>query len=229
MPTGRIDPRWPKLLSLAAHDASTPLSVIFGYVRMLLTERVGPSSDAQRKMLLAIEESCAQLSRLVKQCRELVELEEGTAKFKGGTLDVAAVLAEAVAALPALPSREVAVHVTTRPAQPISGDAARLRGALISVLHAVRRELVTSDRLEVVVEPGDSQASVRITIGEPQRIEHLRAAAAADLRTFDEWRGGIGLTLANARRIIECHGGQIWSPAEDWKAAAVISLPVRGH
>jgi signal transduction histidine kinase len=229
MPTGRIDPRWPKLLSLAAHEVSTPLSVIAGYVRMLLTERVGPLPDAQRRMLLAVEESCAQLSLLVKQFRELSQLEDGTAKFKRGTLDVAAVLADAVAALPALPSREVAVDVTTRPAQPISGDAARLRGALTSVLHALRRELVTSDRLEVVVEPGDAQASVRITIGEPQRMELLRAAAATDLRTFDEWRGGIGLTLANARRIIESHGGQIWSPAEDWKAAAVISLPVRGH
>jgi signal transduction histidine kinase len=45
------------------------------------------------------------------------------------------------------------------------------------------------------------------------------------LDTFDEWRGGSGLSLGVARRVIEAHGGRIWSPAEDAKAGAVIALP----
>jgi signal transduction histidine kinase len=45
------------------------------------------------------------------------------------------------------------------------------------------------------------------------------------LTTFDEWRGGSGLSLAVARRIINAHGGQIWSPGDDVRAAAVIALP----
>jgi signal transduction histidine kinase len=45
------------------------------------------------------------------------------------------------------------------------------------------------------------------------------------LTTFDEWRGGCGLSLAVARRVIVQHGGQLWSPASGAKAAAVVVLP----
>ena len=224
MPSGGIDPQWPKLLSLTVHEFRSPLTVVSGYIRMLLTERAGPLPDGHRRLLLEAEKSCGRLSLLLGEASELSQLEGGTATFNRSDLDVAAALADAVTGLPPLPDRSVAVDVTARPAQPISGDAARMRTALASVLLALRRELVTSDRLAVVLEPDTSQNAVRITIAEPQRIERLRAAAATDLVTFDEWRGGNGLSLPNARRIIEAHGGRIWSPADDGKAAAVISL-----
>jgi signal transduction histidine kinase len=52
------------------------------------------------------------------------------------------------------------------------------------------------------------------------------AAEDAALGPFDEWRGGVGLSLAVARRVIEGHGGQIWSPVADAKAGAVLALPL---
>ena len=49
---------------------------------------------------------------------------------------------------------------------------------------------------------------------------------------FDEHRGGMGLALPLARRVIEIHGGRIWSPAAAAdndplaRGSAVISLPI---
>jgi signal transduction histidine kinase len=46
---------------------------------------------------------------------------------------------------------------------------------------------------------------------------------------LDEMRGGLGLALPFARRVIERHGGRVWSPAPDSgrsAAAAIISLPL---
>jgi signal transduction histidine kinase len=49
---------------------------------------------------------------------------------------------------------------------------------------------------------------------------------------FDEHRGGMGLALPLARRVIEHHGGRIWSPAAAAdndplaRGSAVISLPI---
>jgi signal transduction histidine kinase len=54
----------------------------------------------------------------------------------------------------------------------------------------------------------------------------LNGAEPLALTTFDEWRGGVGLSLAIARRIINAHGGSIWSPVEESKAGAVIALPL---
>ena len=54
----------------------------------------------------------------------------------------------------------------------------------------------------------------------------LSSADHSALTTFDEWRGGCGLSLAIARRVIESHGGRIWSPAVEPNAGAVAILPV---
>jgi signal transduction histidine kinase len=224
----QTDPRWPKLLSLTAHEFRSPLTVVAGYIRMLLKDRAGPLSDQQRRLLEEAEKSCGRLSGLLAEVSELSHLESRTAPFNRSAVDLGALLMEAIAGLPELPDRQVSVDLSI--AQPVSSDAdaVRLRTALTSVLHALRRELVTSDQLVVHVESfadPDVPASIRITIAEPGRIDSLRAAPSTELATFDEWRGGNGLRLANARRIIEAHGGRIQAPADDLKASAVVTLP----
>ena len=87
---------------------------------------------------------------------------------------------------------------------------------------------MTSDRLFVrhLTRPLGGGQVHWIAIGDAERIDSLASAEPGALTTFDEWRGGCGLSLAVARRIIDAHGGRIWSPADDTKAAAAILLPV---
>jgi signal transduction histidine kinase len=218
-----VDPRWPRLLSLAVHEFRTPMTVVSGYVRMLLQERAGALTDPQRRLLQEAEKSCARLSALLAEVSELSNLESGKASFNRGPLDLRPVLEEAAAGLPDLPDREVRIALDQEDAPaPLDGDAVRLRTALASVIVALRRELVTSTVLHVR-QRRDSD-TYRISLGDEARIDALAGGSAA-LTTFDEWRGGCGMSLAIARRVLEAHGGRIWSPAEDGRAGAVISLP----
>jgi signal transduction histidine kinase len=224
-----VDPRWPKLLSLAAHEFRTPMTVVAGYLRMLLKERAGPVSDQQRRLLEEAEKSCARLSFLLSEVSDVAGLESGIASFNRSEADLHTILRDAVAGLPDLPDREVGVELQTDSGpSKVQADAVRLKAALSSVIVALRRELVTSDRLLVREHPRHFQGShvSWIVVADPGRVAALNGAEPLALTTFDEWRGGVGLSLAIARRIINAHGGSIWSPVEESKAGAVIALPL---
>jgi len=221
------DPRWPKVLSLAAHELRSPLSVVAGYIRMLLRDRTNPASDMHRRLLEEAEKSCGRISVLLGELSELSQLESGTAPYNRSNIVLKTVLTDAVAALPDLTDRSLAIDVSVAEDVRVHGDAVRLRTAFASLLHAIRREIVASDRLLVRVEmpPTPGGFSIRITLAEPSRMAEIERLDASALATFDEWRGGNGLSLPNARRIFEAHGGQIFSPAEAGKASAIILLP----
>lgn len=222
------DPNWPRLLALSVHEFRTPVTVVAGYIRMLLKERAGAIPDQQRRLLEEAEKSCGRLSALLTEMSDLSNLEAQTAPFNRSEVDLHAVLGETIAALPDVPDREIAV--TLAPAtgrRPVQGDAVRLKAAFTSLLTALGRELVTSTELFVRERSGEFEGhpATWIAIADAERIDALASAGPESLATFDEWRGGCGLSLPVARRIINAHGGTIWSPADGTKAAAVVVLP----
>jgi signal transduction histidine kinase len=197
---------------------------------MLLKDRAGPLTDQQRRLMEEAEKSCGRLSMLVAEVSELAHLESGKAAFNRGSVDLKAVLADAIRDLPDLPERTVTVDLTVDEDfgdAGLQGDSVRLKAAFSAILNALRRELVASDRLTVRLETAtyEDRPVLRILIGEAVRIDQLAALTPADLVTFDEWRGGNGLALPAARRIIENHGGQITSPSDDGKAGAIVTVP----
>jgi signal transduction histidine kinase len=228
MPEGPTDARWPKLLSLAVHEFRTPITVVAGYIRMLLKDRAGPITDQQRRLLEEAEKSCGRLAALVAEMSDLSNLEGGTASLNRSTVDVRALIAEALSSLPPMHDREVSVELQAgTDAALVQGDATRLRTALTSLIVALRRELVTTDRLLVRVSSGHVNGAgvVVIAMGDEEQLPGIVAADASALPRFDEWRGGSGLSLAVARRVIGQHGGALLAPPGDGKAGAVAVLP----
>jgi hypothetical protein len=103
----------------------------------------------------------------------------------------------------------------------------RLAQALGAVLAALRRELVSSDQLIVRERRAtlDGKPAYEFLIGDEDTIAAIEADGSASQTMFDEWRGGVGLSLLNARRILNNHGGSVWAPPEGRKAGARIVLP----
>jgi len=204
------------------------MTVVAGYLRMLLKDRAGPITEQQRRLLEEAEKSCARLSALLAEVSDLANLEAGTGTFNKSTVELRPLIAEAIAALPATPDRELSVELLDGGSRSsVAGDPTRLRTAFASVLNALRRELVTSTRLFVREDSRtiDGRPHAWIAIADEDRLDRIASADDGALTTFDEWRGGSGLSLAVARRVINAHGGLIWSPADDVRAAAVIALP----
>jgi signal transduction histidine kinase len=228
MSNGSADPRWPRLLSLAVHEFRTPVTVVAGYIRMLLKDRAGPLSDQQRRLLEEAEKSCGRLSALIAEMSDLSNLEAGTASFNHSSIDLGTLLQDAITSLPALPDRDITIaFVNQADGATVQGDPVRLRVALAAIIAALRRELVTSTELRVRLRRGtqDGRPAYWVAFADNDHIDAVGGAEPSELAPFDEWRGGCGLSLAVARRVVNAHEGQLWSPRDDPKAGAVVVIP----
>jgi signal transduction histidine kinase len=208
--------QWPLILSHAAHEVRTPLTVAGGYLRMVLNGTTGPITDKQRQFLQEVEKATSRIRTLADEMSYLAKMEISEITFERRSIDLAALVHEAIAALP--PSeRELDLELENQAAgATVQGDPIKLRTALTSVLFAVRRELVTSSKLFVRVRRTiqDRVHLLWIAIAGDHRIEIVDSLTAADLGPFNEKRGGCGLTPSIARRVVAEHRGRIWSPVE---------------
>jgi signal transduction histidine kinase len=221
-----------QLLSLAVHEFRTPASVVGGYLRMLQRDSDPPLSERQRHMVEEAEKSCARLVALVAELSEIGKLDSGLITLGSQPLDLFPLVAEVAELVHEANDREVHLEVRgSTNGAPLSGDATRLRTAFDAIFRAILRErpgpatVVAERRLE----NRDGHASAVVIVADDASVQR---AYEGEPGAFDDRRGGLGLALPLARRVIERHGGRLWSPkpaGQDQalaRGSAVICLPI---
>jgi signal transduction histidine kinase len=223
---------YPPLLSLAVHEFRTPASVIGGYLRMLQRDTDAPLAERHQKMIDEAEKSCARLVALIAELSEIAKMDAGTVALSLKPIDTFHLLAEVAGQVQEVEDRHVRLKVDGLDVgAPMPGDAPRLRRTFDAVFRALMREkpgpctLIVDRRREI----RDGRSCAVIVVAEEASV---RDAYDRPRGPFDEHRGGMGLELPLARRVIEHHGGRIWSPAAAAdndplaRGSAVISLPI---
>jgi signal transduction histidine kinase len=220
---------FPQALSLAVHELRTPVTVASGYLRMLIREQAGPITDKQRKMLEEADKSCARIGTLIAEMSELGKLEAGEVTVPSVPFDLSALIAELATNMHEGEDRGVRLDVRASRPVMVAGDRTRLAAALTALMHAALRE--RGEPGVIVVEcstlPDTNQTWAIVAIGDETITRSLADAARATPPPFDEWRGGLGLALPVGRRVIEAHGGALWSaPGSTPRAASALRLPL---
>jgi signal transduction histidine kinase len=223
---------YPQLLSLAVHEFRTPASVVGGYLRMLQRDSDSPLSERQRKMVDEAEKSCNRLVALIAELSDVSKLDAGVITLARQPIDAFPLIAEVAELVHEARDREVRLEARgQRDGAHISGDAPRLRIALDAIFRSILREkagpctVVAERRVEI---SGGRTVAILVVAEESS----VQTAYDREPGPFDEKRGGMGLALPLARRVIEGHGGRIWAPASAGpddalaRASAIVALPI---
>jgi signal transduction histidine kinase len=227
---------YPQLLSLAVHEFRTPASVVGGYLRMLLRD-AEPLAPRQRKMIEEAEKSCARLVAMIAEMSDIGKLDAGIITLARQPVEFAALLADVAEHVHEARDRGVRLIVRDdRSGAAMNGDATRLRTAFDAIFRAILREkagpaTVVADRRRAAI---DGRAHTIVVVADAESVQEAYERPAGP---FDEKRGGLGLALPLARRVVEGHGGRIWSPAPApgssdnagdalSRSSAIVALPL---
>ena len=221
-----IEQQFAELLSLAVHEFRTPASVVGGYLRMLQRDESAPLSDRQRKMIDETAKAFGRMVELVNEMSDIGKLEDGRLALQQTPLDLFVLVDEVAKDTHEAADRDVRLEVRgAASGATLRGDAARLRTAMSALMRAVLREQATACVVVAERRLSDDATSATIAIALESKVTDAFTASRVP---FDDKRGGMGLVLPLARRVIERHGGEIWSqPSASGEPVARSGIVVR--
>ena len=206
-----------KALNLLVHDVRAPLSVAQGYLRLLHQNRLDSDADRQRALTQTME-ALGRISRLCDDAAAYVAAGAATAEIPPTSLVQADGFIEQVKeACASLRPEGLTFSIESRP---LTGFVRGMHVAqsLAVILCAVRR---STRRDDVRVSVKKDQNEARFLLG----CDDDRAALVSQPpEAFDPWRGGHGVALPLACRIVTEAGGRIWTFASA-RGAVGVALP----
>lgn len=206
-------------LATAAHELKTPLSVINGYMEMLLEGVGGPLNTKQAEILALALESSTDLTMIVDEMLDLSVLELGQISLDIKEYNMVEVI-KWVLSLMAAEFEKKGIRVV-EPVGKFTGlfDNKRVRQVLINILRNSVK--FTPPGGEVAVSVGDEESELKVMISDTGKGIPKNEIG----RLFEEFykvesgEEGTGLGLSICKRIVEMHGGRIWAESEEGKGS----------
>jgi signal transduction histidine kinase len=222
-----------QFLANMSHELRTPLNAVLGYTELILDKIFGEVPEPIRDSLERARSSGQHLLGLINDVLDLSKIEAGQLTLSLSDYAMEEVVHAAVTAVESLATeKKLALSATVPAGLPTGkGDSRRLTQVLLNLLgNAIKFTEVGGIRVEVAAADGAFRVSVSdtgpgISEADQQRIfEEFRQADSSTTRK----KGGTGLGLTIAKRIIELHGGRIWVESSPGTGSTFrLTLPVR--
>jgi len=215
-----------RLMSLIAHELRSPGAVVSGYLRLLAKNTAPGLSEPERKMIDEANKSTGRLMHIAQELSDLAELTSGDAMKGGQPVPIFTLCGEVVQAA-AESGGDVSFSVGDSDKDAcIEGHAARLRQALGLLVSVMGRERGGGPLAITGGVARNGAAQAVLLFGDPSTSD--LSASLEGHHAFDRWRGGTGLSLPIAHRIVEAHRGTIHGVASGPRGGCVVSLPLCG-
>ena len=214
-----------RMVSDVAHELRTPLTNL----RCELESIQDGLATADPRRIASLHQEVLHLGRLVDDLQELAIAEAGSLPLQLARIDLAATVAHVVERFEAESERRAIALSHRVDHVEIDADATRIAQIVRNLLSNALRHTPEGGRIDVDVRREGQHAIVTVSDngggipeGELERIFE-RFYRVDESRTRE--RGGAGLGLAIARRLVELHGGSIRAENAGGGARFTVSLP----
>ncbi|HVZ23783.1 MAG TPA: HAMP domain-containing sensor histidine kinase [Vicinamibacterales bacterium] len=219
-----IDDDCRRLLALLVHEMRSPGAVVAGYLRMLKGPSTTELPGREQKMIEEANRSCGRLLHVVQELSDFAEL-SSNGELARAPLPLFTLCDDVVRAASNDGADITFVCEDADRAAMVDGNEARLKQAVGALLAALVRERGSAPIEAHGLVSRDDEPHALIAFVEPGGAVTADGVLEHRQMPFDCWRGGMGLMLPIAHRIVEVHRGSLWALPGS-RAACALSLPL---
>lgn len=233
-------------LANVSHELRTPLNAVTGFSQVLKDELYGPLNPKQRQYVDQIGEGAARLTAIISRMLDMAQLSAGEVALTLTRMPLQDLLRLSLALFPDLAARRhIALSLELGPGAEglLEVDPGKFQQIMVNLLeNAVKftpegGAVTVTGGLPAALPPGLAgapedwaQVSVKDTgIGiNPQDLDRLFQNFVQLEAPLTKTYAGVGLGLAQTRRLVELHGGRIWVESQPGQGSVFIFiLPVQ--
>lgn len=224
-------------VAIASHELRTPITIIQGYVGLLLMgEDRGLDPARRRGILRSLQQNCDRLSRLIRDVLDVARLDADVLPAEPGRVDVTRVVGETLELLGPQAHRKgirlLAAH-GPEPLPEVWADGSHLLQILTNLVENAIKYSPPNRQVRIEVQPAGRMMRVAVIdqgIGIPaaELAQIFTRFHRVPTPTMLKERG-TGLGLYIARRLAECQGGTLLAssvPGEGSTFALTVPLAV---
>ena len=204
-----------QFLANMSHELRTPLNAIIGYTELMLDSIYGDTSERMRTVLKRVQINGTHLLGLINDVLDLSKIEAGQLTLSLADYSLKEVVHGVFTGVEALAAeKRLAFTAEVPPDLPRGhGDERRIAQVLLNL---TGNAIKFTDAGEVAIKASASNGSFVVAVqdtgpgirrGDQDKIfGEFQQVDGSSTRT----KGGSGLGLSIAKRIVELHGGRIW-------------------
>ncbi len=224
----RADELKSALLAAVSHDLRTPLASIIASAASLRQPDVQWTEAERRTFAADIETEARRLARIVDNLLDLSRLESGAIRPQRDWYDVGAIVDDVVGRLRPLAVAHRVVVDVPEDLPPVYVDQVEIDQVVSNLVENALRHTPAGTTVRVRARTRDGALELDVEDDgpglDPRDLSRLFQPFARGSRTGV--RGGSGLGLAVARRLVEAHGGTLAAAdAEGGGARFRVTLP----
>lgn len=230
----QLDKEKSEFLSIATHQLRTPMTVVKGYISMILEGAFGAFGDKAKEAMAKIYTSNERLIKLIDDLLNISRIERGKMDYDFQELALEKLVSDVVNELKPVAERKGLKINWQEPAglPKVKFDEAKMRQVVLNLIdNAVK--YTAQGEIDVKLEKINGQ--IRLTIKDTgtglnkEKIPLLfkKYSRVETKGAYTKHIQGMGLGLYVAKRIIDDHKGKIWAESEgEGKGSAFfVELP----
>ncbi len=222
-----------EFLANVSHELRTPLNSIIGFSDVLLSERMGPVNEKQKKYLSNVSDNGKNLLNILNGILELSLIESGNMKLEYDYFPSATVISSAINSFsPILSEKDIEIDYQIPSGLPdIYGDLSKFKQIINNVLSNAIKFSSQSGKIQVRVRRVEDMIHYIIKdngIGIPrEHLPYLYDKFYQVDGSIKRKYGGTGLGLAISKKLVELHKGSMWIISEEGVGTmANVMMPI---